>query len=97
MAAMLRKAVIALGGLCLAAGLIMLITPAASAAFGPLAFGALLLIGTLWERVRYKPIEDGAPGGTYTRTSERFIDEETGETVTVWIDPASGERKYVKG
>ncbi|HVV65764.1 MAG TPA: hypothetical protein VHC42_09855 [Rhizomicrobium sp.] len=94
---MLRKAVIALGGVCFAAGLIMLLTPAASAAFGPLAFGALLLVGTLWERIRYKPIEEVSPGGPWTRTSERFIDEETGETVTVWIDPATGERKYVKG
>jgi hypothetical protein len=41
-------------------------------------------------------VETAAPGPGWTRTQERFIDDETGEPVTVWID-ATGDRKYVRG
>jgi hypothetical protein len=28
-------------------------------------------------------------------TEERFVDSETGQMVTVWYDPVTGERRYV--
>ena len=33
--------------------------------------------------------------GNWRATSEKFVDPETGELVTVWIDPTTGERRYV--
>jgi hypothetical protein len=31
----------------------------------------------------------------WVETTERFIDDETGEPVTVYVQSATGERKYV--
>ncbi len=94
---MLRSFVIAVGAICLLGGLIALAARLCPPAFVFVFWGAIILLGTIYERFRYKPIESGTPGAGWTKTSERFIDDETGEPVTVWLDPASGERKYVKG
>ena len=61
-----------------------------------LFWGTILIAGTVFERYRYKRLETQAPAGNWQRTSERFIDDDTGAPVTVWIDPATGERKYVR-
>jgi hypothetical protein len=92
---MLRTALIALGALCIGCSVIALGTGAWPGAFGPLIFGSLLLLGTLWERVRYKPVETGRPGSGWVATDERFVDDETGKPVRVWLEPATGERRYV--
>jgi len=34
-------------------------------------------------------------GGDWKPTDERFVDPESGKPVTVWFDPASGQRRYV--
>ena len=94
---MLRSLVIALGVVSFLGGLIALVTGLCPPAFVAIFWGAILLLGTVYERFRYKPIEKVTPGAGWTRTDERFIDDETGEPVTVWLDPASGERKYVRG
>lgn len=74
---------------------------AALAVAGPGALGwvagsGLLLAGTVFERVRYKRLAVGAPEARFRPTPERFFDTETGAPVTVWADPATGERKYVR-
>ena len=93
---MLRNAVIVFGGILLAIGIIGTVW------VGPPALvyaimGALLLAGTLYERIRYKPVEPSAPGPGWEATGERFVDNETGKRVTVYIQPQTGERKYVSG
>lgn len=65
-------------------------------AFGVLVFGVLLLAGAAFERVRYKRLEPAPGAGRFAPTPERFIDDATGAPVTVWADPATGERKYVR-
>ena len=61
----------------------------------PLVIGALLVLGVAFERVVYKPV-DRAPTGTEWRaTDERFVDPTTGATLTVFVKPATGERRYV--
>jgi hypothetical protein len=57
----------------------------------------LVLAGILFERARYgavqrRPVESG-----WQQTSERFIDDASGRAVTVWFNPATGERRYVDG
>ena len=58
--------------------------------------GTLLLLGTVCERRHYKPLERRSPGPGWVATEERFVDEDTGQTVRVWMEPRSGERKYVR-
>lgn len=58
-----------------------------------IAIGAILA-AMLFERFRYKPIADRPPPG-WQATGERFIDPESGKTVTVYYDPETGQRQYV--
>jgi hypothetical protein len=61
-----------------------------------LAFIAgIFFVGSLFERVRYKKLENADPGPDWRETEERFIDPETKECVTVVFNPTSGERRYV--
>jgi hypothetical protein len=93
---MLRKAVLAIGAGILVCGLIAIFVGAHSAAWACAIWGALIVAGIVFERVRYKPLESAAPGGRWVRTAERFIDDETGAPVTVYLDPETGDRKYVR-
>ena len=89
----LRGLVVAVGAFCLAASIVMWLVAVPTALI--LLFWALALIaGTVYERVIYKPLENQAGAG-WTATSERFIDEATGKTVTVYVREGTGERKYV--
>jgi hypothetical protein len=54
--------------------------------------GLLLAI----ERARYKPILEEPPGAPWRETEERFVDPATGKLVSVWEDPRSGKRAYVR-
>jgi hypothetical protein len=92
---MLRNLVLGLACLTTLAGVALLL------AFPPaglqlLIFGALLLVGTLGERIVYKRVAPGAPDVRFRRTAERFRDPTSGEPVTVYADPATGERAYVR-
>ncbi len=84
-----------IGGL-LAAGALGLAALRCFAPAGMLAvWAAILLVGLLIERWRYKPLAGRAPGPDWQRTDERFVDPETGKLVTVYFHPATGERRYI--
>jgi hypothetical protein len=90
----LRNFVLGLGLLVFCAGLLLTALSPANA-FPPLVFGTLLLLGTVFERWRYKqPRSAGTARGA--ATGERFVDPETGALMEVWYDAATGERSYVK-
>jgi hypothetical protein len=73
--------------------------------------GVAFMIGTLIERVRYRSEaadrsgEPHGPGGgepvgaaiepRFRRSDEVFIDPTSSRTMRVWVDPGSGERRYV--
>ena len=73
--------------------------------------GIACMIGTLIERVRYRSEatdRSGAPTGPgggeprgaqidqrFRRSDEVFIDPTSSRTMRVWVDPGSGERRYV--
>ncbi len=61
-----------------------------------IVWAAILVLALIVERFRYKALQSGTPGPGWQRTNERFVDDETGKTVTVWMDPRTGERQYVK-
>lgn len=71
--------------------------------------GAILVAGVLLERTRYRSLDaevSGAghgPGGgeaalpdrRFRPTEERFVDPTTGVPMRVWVDPTTGDRRYV--
>jgi len=91
-----------LRSLVLGLGLLLLFGSALSALWGDLgstlwllAAGFLLTVGTAFERVLYKPVLTDRPGQGWISTGERFVDPETNQTVEIFYNRASGERRYV--
>ncbi len=66
------------------------------AAWPILLIAGLLLIGIVFEQLRYRGRALGASGGTWNPTSERFFDDASGRPVTVWFNATTGERLYVE-
>ncbi len=56
---------------------------------------AILLPGLLFERYVYKPIRPEPPGPGWDRTQEKFVDPRSGQTVVVYYNARTGERRYV--
>lgn len=90
---MLRKWVLALGGLGAAAGAVIAVIGDRGAGLYLLCAGAAIMLGTRFERWRYRSAPPA--GACWERTGERFEDPGTGETMEVEYDRASGERRYV--
>jgi hypothetical protein len=93
---MLRAVLLAVGGAALALAL------AAAICHAPFplvmwltVIGIALVGGILFERGRYKPAVSGHPGPGWIATDERFVDPQSGETVTVYYQPSTGERRYI--
>jgi hypothetical protein len=92
---MLRQAVLIVGVLLLLSGAIAAGYDVAGLSLWLLIAGGAMTVGTLCERVLYKPLLPKTPGTGWVKTEERFIDPDTGKTVDVFYDPRSGERQYV--
>jgi hypothetical protein len=92
---MLRTVVIAVAAVLTCVG-IGLVASGVHAGWQALVLGVIVLIGTLFERWRYRRIEE-ASNGRWQRTDEQFIDPTTGDPVEVMFDPRTGERRYVAG
>ena len=94
---MLRAFVLALGGILLLGGVwLVAARPVVGPGWALIVLGVMVLLGTLLERVHYKPIEHAAPGPGWTDTGERFRDPESGDLLAVWAHGQEGERRYVK-
>jgi hypothetical protein len=95
---LLRAGVLVVGGVMLAAAAFAALAGCRPALVIPLAvWGVIFAGGVLIERWRYQPLADGRPGRDWQATPERFVDPETGRLVTVFLNPATGERRYVAG
>jgi hypothetical protein len=71
--------------------------------------GAVMIAAVLLERTRYRSLRaeergdgHGRGGGEthplearFQPTDERFVDPTTGVPMQVWLDPGTGERRYV--
>jgi hypothetical protein len=110
-----RLVALAIGLTMLAAGLAIMAVggggPASIPGWWLAGAGALLVIGTLIERARYRSDASdrsrtpagpggGEPRGTaleprFRRSDEVFDDPTSGHRMRVWFDPATGERRYV--
>ncbi|MBV8500193.1 MAG: hypothetical protein JO006_00570 [Paucibacter sp.] len=91
---MLRKTLIGISAAALLIGLALLF--AGQSGGGPLSLWAgILLLALLVENWRYRGRK--APlDGEWLRTEERFVDPESGDTLRVYYDPRSGQRRYEK-
>ena len=88
-----RLAIFVLGALALFGGTIL--TMAAGGGIGLMVIGALLIASLALEGRYGRPgAPTDVPPHAWERTSERFIDDETGQLLEVWIDPLTGERRY---
>jgi uncharacterized membrane protein HdeD (DUF308 family) len=92
----MRKGLITIGVLVVIVGVAALVSGIVSTSFVFLFWGVVLIVAIVFERVRYKRLESKSPGPGWERTTERFVDEETGAMVTVYVQPETGERAYVK-
>jgi hypothetical protein len=93
---LLRAALLVIGGVMLAAAAIGVLAGCRLAVIIPLAVcGAILAGSLLVERWRYQGLTDDRLGRNWQATAERFVDPETGRLVTVFFNPATGERRYV--
>ena len=93
---MLRTVVISVAVILTCAGIGLLACGVHAPGWQALVIGVIILIGTLFERWRYRRIE-APPDGQWQRTSEQFLDPSTGNPVDVLFDPRTGERRYVPG
>jgi hypothetical protein len=93
---MLRNVVIAVSAILTCVGIGLIACGVHAPGWQALVIGAIVLIGTLFERWRYRRIE-APPNGDWQRTNEQFIDPSTGDPVEVMFDPRTGERRYVAG
>jgi hypothetical protein len=95
---LLRAGVLVFGGVLLLAAALGALAGCRPAATIPLAiWGVIFAGGVLIERWRYKRLSADRPGRGWQATTERFVDPETGRLVTVFLNPATGERRYVAG
>jgi hypothetical protein len=93
---MLRTVVIAVAAILTCVGIGLKVCGVYAPGWQVLGLGVIVLIGTLFERWRYRRIEEPS-NGHWQRTDEKFIDPSSGDPVEVMFDPRTGERRYVGG
>ena len=91
---MLRTAVVLVACLLLALGAYLCtLGQHTGAGIQLLSSGAVLLLGTVFERWRYRN-NQAAADGDWQVTGERFLDPQSGKQIEVLYDTRSGERRY---
>ncbi|MFI5225744.1 MAG: hypothetical protein ACHQ3P_03615 [Candidatus Limnocylindrales bacterium] len=106
----LRLLVGAFGALMLVAGALLIGSGIVITGLLTLVFGAIVILAATFERLRYRSAaaersaEPPGPGGgeptgplepRFQRTAEVFIDPTTRHRMRVWVDPNTGERRYL--
>jgi hypothetical protein len=92
---MLRAVVIAVAAALACAGIALIARGVPMPGWQALGIGLVVLVGTVFERWRYRNVGSEPPGGEWQSTGERFLDPSTGNRIDVLFDPRTGERRYV--
>ena len=88
-----RALVAVLGAVLLAAGTIL--TVMTGGGIGLMIIGALIIVSIGLESRYGRPgAPTDVPPHAWELTKEKFVDDETGQLLEVWIDPLTGERRY---
>ena len=82
-------------GIALFAGGLFLFARPGGAGWPLILLGGLILASIIFEG-RYARSNGEVPPSRWERTAERFIDDETGKPLEVWVDPLTGARRYEK-
>jgi len=91
---MLGPVLISIAAILAAIGIWLTCVGVTGAGIQCLILGALVLIGSVFER-RYR--NNQTPSGSdWQATGERFLDPTSGKDVEVLYNPRSGERRYVE-
>jgi len=93
---MLRAVVIAVTAILMCAAIALIAHGAGTPGWQLLGVSLVVLLGTLFERWRYRRVNE-RHDGEWHRTSERFLDPATGQPGDVLFNPRTGERRYVTG
>lgn len=89
-----RTIILVLGALCVFGGTLMLVEGSGGGA-AALVIGLMLVISIAFERRYGRPGQEPTHASIdWQRTGEKFIDDETGQRIEVWMDPLTGERRY---
>jgi hypothetical protein len=89
----LRFVLFILGALLLGGG--TMLTVLTGSGIGLMIVGTLIIASLALEGRYGRPgAPTQVPPHAWEPTSERFIDDETGQLLEVWIDPLTGERRY---
>jgi len=91
---MLRILLIAAAAILVCVGIGLIACGVHRPGWQALGLGVIVIVGTLFERWRYRDIEE-RPAGNWQRTGEQFIDPSSGKPVEVLFNPRTGERRYV--
>ena len=108
MFSVVRVLVAAVAMLMMLGGIVVIAAGEPAGGLWVMALGAAGLIAVALERTRYRSqaAEHGAdaigpgggepaiPGPPFQPTDERFVDPTTGRRMRVYVDPATGERRY---
>jgi hypothetical protein len=88
-----RIAVLALGALALGGGTVL--TVLTGGGVGLMILGAVIIASVGLESRYGRPgAPTDVPPHAWELTNEKFVDDETGRVLEVWIDPLTGERRY---
>ena len=93
---MLRAVLIVVAAVLACVGIALIAHGVRTPGWQLLGIGLMVLLGTLFERWRYRGVAE-RPDGQWQSTRERFLDPSTGEPVDVLFNPHTGERRYVSG
>jgi len=89
-----RTFILAVGVAAIAGGVILSMATGGGG-IGLIIFGVVLFAGVLLESRYGRPgAPTNVPPHAWELTNEKFIDDETGQLIEVWIDPLTGERRY---
>jgi len=89
-----RLFLFAVGALAVAGGTLLTMLTGGGG-IGLLVIGSLIIASLALEsRYGRRGAPTDVPPHAWQLTNERFIDDETGQLLEVWIDPLTGERRY---
>jgi hypothetical protein len=89
-----RAVVLALAALCVFGGALLLFE-GNGGGVAALAVGLLMVVSVAFEGRYGRPGQEPTPASVdWQPTGEKFIDDETGEPIEVWMDKLTGERRY---
>jgi hypothetical protein len=93
---MLRNVVLAIGGGVIAIALGAIAFGNRGGAIVAFVYACILVLALVYERVTYKRVLPAPPSGDgWARSEEKFIDPNSGKTLTVYTRAGTGERAYV--